>query len=100
MAELLAITSQFGEFELDELQSWLDELEESEADSFRFVDEEIVFEDVEEIELEDIEEQPGEPEPTLESIRLTVSCDNPEDLDNLYEDLKQQGFRCRLIKQA
>ena len=53
--KLLSISSQFGEFELDELQSWLDDFEAEEAESFRFVDEEIVF-DIE----DDLEETEGD----------------------------------------
>ena len=39
--KLLSITTQYGEFDLDELHSWLSNLEEELKDSFRFVDDEI-----------------------------------------------------------
>jgi DNA modification methylase len=39
--KLLSITSQYGEFDVEELQSWLKDLDEEIRDTFRFVDDEL-----------------------------------------------------------
>ena len=39
--KLLSITSQYGEFDLDELHSWLSNFDEEIRDTFRFVDDEL-----------------------------------------------------------
>ena len=49
--KLLAITSQYGEFDLDELNSWVSNLDAEIAETLRFVDDKIEL-DIEEIETE------------------------------------------------
>lgn len=49
--KLLAITSQYGEFDIDELSSWVSNLDEEIAETLRFVDDKIEL-DIEEIETE------------------------------------------------
>lgn len=46
---LLAITSQFGEFDQTELQEWIDQLDDGTAELLRLVDHEIVFDEPESI---------------------------------------------------
>ena len=41
--KLLSISSQFGDFNVDSLKLWMDELDSSVADTLRFVSEEITF---------------------------------------------------------
>lgn len=55
---LLSITSQYGEFDVKELESWVDSLSDELASVFRFTDSEIKF-DLPEIDI-DSEEEPSE----------------------------------------
>jgi DNA modification methylase len=57
--KLLSITSQYGEFNLDELHSWLSTLDEEIRDTFRFVDNELKLafdEEPEETDADDVVE--------------------------------------------
>ena len=62
--KLLSITSQYGEFDLDELHSWLSNLDEEIRDTFRFVDDELKIafdEEPDETEADDVVELDVEP---------------------------------------
>ena len=60
--KLLAITSQYGEFDIDELNSWVSNLDAEIAETLRFVDDKIEL-DIEEIETEGDDEFEDEIEP-------------------------------------
>ena len=60
--KLLAITSQYGEFDIDELNSWVNNLDAEIAETLRFVDDKIEL-DIEEIETEGDDEFEDEIEP-------------------------------------
>lgn len=61
---LLRISSQYGEFEIDELQNWLDEFDQEFADSLRITDEELKIDvSVEPEETEGDDEVPEEVQP-------------------------------------
>lgn len=57
--KLLSITSQYGEFDVEELKEWMSSLDEDIRDTFRFVDEELKIafdEEPEETEADDVVE--------------------------------------------
>jgi DNA modification methylase len=57
--KLLGITSQFGEFEIEELSEWINEIDKDIAETLRFADNEIkikIEDDYEEGEIEEIKE--------------------------------------------
>lgn len=56
--KLLAITSQYGEFDALELADWLDELDDDIKDTLRFVDEEMIIESDKNIETSGDDEIP------------------------------------------
>lgn len=55
--KLLGITSQYGEFEIDELENWLSEIDKDIVESLRFSDEEMIFDEKEIEEKTEIEEK-------------------------------------------
>jgi DNA modification methylase len=51
--KLLGITSQFGEFEIEELEEWMSDLDDDIAETVRFTDTEIIIDTMEETEGDD-----------------------------------------------
>lgn len=89
--KLLAITSQYGEFDIDELNSWVSNLDADIAETLRFVDDKIEL-DIEEIETEGDDEFEDEIEPITQLGDLwelgyhRVLCgDNTIDRDRLID---------------
>ncbi|KKL67747.1 hypothetical protein LCGC14_2131880, partial [marine sediment metagenome] len=87
--KLLAITSQYGEFDIDELNSWVNNLDADIAETLRFVDDKIEL-DIEEIETEGDDEFEDEIGPITqvgdlwELGRHRLLCgDNTADKDKL-----------------
>ncbi len=89
--KLLAITSQYGEFDIDELNSWVNNLDADIAETLRLVDTKIEF-DIEEIETDGDDEFEDEIEPITQLGDLwelgdhRVLCgDNITDKDKLID---------------
>lgn len=88
-ARLLSITSQYGEFDLEELQSWIDEIDDDIADTLRFTD------DAVKLDLGDIDDDSGpeedkEPDPS-DTVKLTVTGITRERAESIMIDLLREG---------
>jgi ParB-like chromosome segregation protein Spo0J len=96
--KLLAISSQFGTFDMSELESWIADLDEDILESIRLVGDEINFDDVlpEEEFIDETDTEDNE-RSYQEIARLTVHA-TTEELLAIYEDLKNKGFQCKLEK--
>jgi hypothetical protein len=85
---LLSISSQYGEFDTDELSEWLDGLGEEIEAQLRIVDKEITDNRAME---ENEEEKEFE-----EKNELIVSFSDESKMETLYNELQERGFECRI----
>lgn len=74
---LLSISSQYGEFDLTEMEDWLNDFDEELKDSFRFVDEEINIDQVN-------KEVKFTADESMKKIKITIGID---DYDSLLAEL-------------
>ena len=84
---LLSITSQYGEFDTDELQTWIDEIDDDIAETLRLVDGEILLE-VEETESSEVE--------YTEKFQLIIELQEEIELQQLFEEMTGRGIRCKI----
>ena len=93
--KLLAITSQYGEFDIDELNSWVSNLDAEIAETLRFANDKIEL-DVEEIETEGDDEFEDEIEPITKLGDLwelgdhRVLCADSTEISNVMDLINNQ----------
>ena len=90
--KLLAISSQYGEFDNEELTKWLDGVGQSVAETLRLVDDEIKYSGTfdEQIPIEDDEPKPEEPK--ADAFTVVVYCEGLQDRDRTLKHLKDLGY--------
>ena len=74
---LLSISSQYGEFEFEEIVEWINDFDEELKESFRFVDEEIKFET-------DKKEVSFKADESTKKIKITI---NNDDYETLFSEI-------------
>lgn len=85
--KLLAISSQYGEFDSEELAGWLSEMDEGIADTLRIVDKEIKFPKL------DIDEEKSNENTSKKSLAVVIYCDSEEQQDLCVIDINKYGYK-------
>ena len=85
--KLLAISSQYGEFDSEELAGWLSEMDEGIADTLRIVDKEIKFPKL------DIDEEKSDENTSKKSLAVVIYCDSEEQQDLCVIDINKYGYK-------
>lgn len=87
--KLLSIASQYGEWQKEELDIWLEEVGKSVADTLRLVNEEV----------KDKEESQDQESKTIklgEKIEVIVEVQDEGEAEELYSELQGRGLTCRV----
>lgn len=82
--KLLAISSQYGEFDADELSDWLKELDDGIADTLRIVDKEMKIPKIDNINKE------SKPK---KSLAVVVYCDSKEEQESCVLGISECGYK-------
>ena len=89
--KLLGITSQFGEFEIEELSEWMNELDDDLKDIVRLSDNEIFFK-------KELSENKNIEDLKTDVIEIAIEIKTESDQKKLYEELEKRGYKCRILR--
>ena len=92
--KLLAISSQYGEFDSEELAGWLSEMDEGIADTLRIVDKEMKFPKL------DIDEEKSDENTSRKSLAVVIYCDSEEQQDLCVIDINKYGYKAHKMEIA
>lgn len=86
---LLSVTSQYGEFDLDELNEWVDDVDKELKDLLRFADNEII--------LSDVISSDGSGTPVPVGLKISITCETQDQVTDIIKYLtdKQVSFKVR-----
>lgn len=88
--KLLGITSQYGEFEIEELDIWLKDLDEDIKNSIRLTDNEL-FIKTEKYNDPEIEEQ-------KDIIEICIEIESEKEQKKLFKEMSDRGYTCRILR--
>ena len=89
--KLLGITSQFGEFEIEELSEWMNELDDDLKDIVRLSDNEIFFK-------KELSENKNIEDLKTDVIEIAIEIKTESDQKKLYEELEKRGYKCIILR--
>lgn len=86
--KLLTITSQYGEFQKDQLDEWMSKIDEEIREMFRLTDKEIAISvDVDNKESEEIEYK--------NKIEIIIEVDS-NNVEKLFNEFTNRGLKCKI----
>ena len=89
--KLLGITSQFGEFEIEELSEWINDLDDDLKDLVRLSDGEIFIK-------KEIKENINNEELKMDVIEVAIEVKTEEEQKKIYKELEERGYKCRILR--
>ena len=89
--KLLGITSQFGEFEIEELSEWMNELDDDLKDIVRLSDNEIFFK-------KELSENKNIEDLKTDVIEVAIEVKTEKEQKKIYKELEERGYKCRILR--